>query len=65
MKQDAVVECPEGMVFTPLEVIQGVPPLDTYDAVDDFVEAGCNSTTSSCVVREIPNVCLVTGKCEN
>lgn len=49
--QDAVVECPDGMVYSPLEVTQGVPPFGGVNGLEDFIAAGCDSTTSTCVVR--------------
>ena len=52
-RQDALVECSdeEGMVFSPLEVTQGVPPFGGENALDEFIAAGCDGTSSSCVVR--------------
>ena len=52
--QDAVVECPDGMIYSPLEVTQGVPPFGGVNGLDDFVAAGCDGTTSTCVVRILP-----------
>lgn len=49
--QNAVVECPDGMVYQPLEVTQGVPPFGGVNGLDDFIAAGCDSTNSTCVVR--------------
>lgn len=45
------MECPDGMVYSPLEVTQGVPPFGGVNGLDDFVAAGCDGTTSTCVVR--------------
>ncbi len=49
--QEAVVECPDGMVYFPLEVTQGVPPFGGVNGLDDFIAAGCDGTNSTCVVR--------------
>ena len=48
------MECPDGMVYSPLEVTQGVPPFGGVNGLDDFVAAGCDGTTSTCVVRTLP-----------
>lgn len=54
MAQDALVECPTGLVYVPLDVTQGVPPFDfDPNPLVDFVNSGCDSTNSSCVVSEI------------
>lgn len=52
-RQDAAVECPgrDGMVYSPLEVTQGVPPFGGVDGLDSFVAAGCDGTSRTCVVR--------------
>eukprot|EP00903_Cladosiphon_okamuranus_P013477 g12552.t1 len=48
--KDALVECPTGLVYVPLDVTQGVPPLEfDPNPLADFVNSGCDSTTSSCV----------------
>lgn len=53
MAQDALVECPTGLVYVPLDVTQGVPPFDFDPSpLADFVASGCDSTASSCVVSE-------------
>lgn len=51
MLQNASVECPEGMIYSPLEVTQGVPPFGFVNGLEDFIAAGCDSTSSTCVVR--------------
>lgn len=51
--QDAVVECPDDMVYLPLEVTQGVPPFGGVNGLDDFVAAGCDGTNATCVVRTL------------
>eukprot|EP00752_Nemacystus_decipiens_P006177 g5574.t1 len=48
--KDALVECPDGLTYMPLDVTQGVPPFDfDPDPLTDFVNAGCDGSTSSCV----------------
>ena len=47
------MECPTGLVYVPLDVTQGVPPFDfDPNPLADFINSGCDSTTSSCVVRQ-------------
>lgn len=58
MEQDALVECPTGLVYAPLDVTQGVPPFEfDPNPLADFISSGCDSTTSSCVVRAIFQEC--------
>lgn len=54
------MECPAGMLYSVLEVAQGVPPFGGYNGLDDFIAAGCDGTTESCVVGAIRRSCGAT-----